>query len=135
MADDAIVQFRWIEGRECPLELWDKIDKILESRGWASLNRETSRILLAEHEGKIVGLNVFQMVPFAGPLFVVPSLRGTGLAEELADRMLEFLRGAGARTWIATAESPHAARLCESRGMKEIDMPLFAAGNPGGWEV
>ena len=42
------VTYRWIDGPMCTEQDWAKVDKILESQGWMPLNRETSRVYLAE---------------------------------------------------------------------------------------
>lgn len=129
------VTFRWIDGPTATEAEWDAIDNLLAARGWMSLNRNTSRILLAEVGGQIQGFHVFQMVPYCGPLHVSKRFRGTGLAEELADRMQDFLVESNARGWIATAESPYAAKLCEARGMERLPSPVYVKVNPGGVEA
>jgi len=100
-----------------------------------SLSRATSRILVAEEDGQIIAFNVWQLIPFAGPLYVDPEYRGTGIAVELADQMLTFLVDNKARGWIAAASNRHSQKLCESRGMTKIETPVYAMGDPGGIEV
>lgn len=126
---------RWIEGPTCSQAEWDHIDDLMSSRGWMSLNRLTSRILIKERDREVVGFHVFQMIPYVGPLFVKRELRGTGLAEELVDEMQDFLVEARARGYIAVIESPHAAKLCESHGMERLPHPVYVMVNPGGVEV
>jgi len=128
------IAYRWVDGRDASHKDWDKIESILAARGWMSLNRSTSRVLIAESDSKMA-FHVFQMIPYCGPLFVPPSMRGTGVAEELADRMIQFLADIGARGWLVTAESPHAAKLCEDRGMDKVDAPVYVMMNPGGVET
>ena len=60
-------------------------------------------------------------------MFVDPEFRATGLAEDLADRMYEYLRDMRARAYMVVAESPFAERLCEARGMKRVQYPVFVA--------
>ena len=129
------VNYYWIEGRDASTEEWERIESILASRGWASLNRPTSRILVAEANGELLGFHVFQFYPFCGPLWTRPSVRGSGLAEELADKMLEFLAEVRARGWLVIAESPHAEKLCAERGMKRVEFPVYAMVGPGGTET
>lgn len=129
------ITFRWIDGPTASQEDWDSLEIELAARGWMSLNRATSRILLAELDGKLQGFHVFQLVPYCGPLFVVREARGSGLAETLADKMQEFLVESHARGWIAAAESPYAAKLCEARGMERLPAPMYVMVNPGGVEA
>jgi len=126
--------YRWVDGPTATNEEWDKIEGILASRGWMSLNRATSRVLVAELDGKLA-FHVFQLVPYCGPLFVPPSMRGTGVAEELANRMVDFLAEINVRGWIVVADSPHASKLCEERGMDKVNSPVYVMVNPGGVEV
>lgn len=125
--DDA--NYRWVEGHACTQEEWDRIDRLLEARGWMSINRETSRILLAEGPaGELLGFHVFQLLPFAGPLYVIPSARGTGIADMLVVKLLEFLAAANARGFIAIAQSKHAERKCIEIGMQPIEAPVYVLG-------
>lgn len=126
---------RWIEGPTCSQTEWDTIDEMLAVRGWASLSRAVTRVLVAERDGKIVGFHVFQMVGYCGPLFIAREERGSGLAEDLVDDMQNFLHDSHARGYIAVTESPFAAKLCEKRGMERLPYPIYVMANPGGVEV
>lgn len=119
------MEFRWLEGPEAA----EWLNPVMKARGWASLNETTSRALCAFRDERIVGFIVLQLFPHAEPLFVDPEFRGTGLAEELADRMYAFLRDMRARAYMVVAESPFAERLCEQRGMKRVEHPVYIAVN------
>jgi GNAT superfamily N-acetyltransferase len=125
------VRYRWINGPEASAEEWDRIEGLLAARGYMSLNRFLSRILLAEEEEGIVGFHIFQAVPYAGPLWVRPSVRGKGIAEKLADDMLTFLAEIHVRGFLVIADSPHSAKLCRERGMTELKSPVFVMGGEG----
>jgi hypothetical protein len=129
------VTYRWIDGPTATQEEWDLLDKLLASRGWMSLNRNTSRVLLAEQDGKVVGFHAFQLIPYCGPLYVERKLRGLGLAEILVDKMQDFLTEVHARGYIAVIESPHAEKLCKAHGMEKLPHPVYVMVNPGGVEV
>lgn len=128
------VRYRWIDGPTATEEEWQRIDDVLANRGWASLNRQTTRILVAER-GNEFAFHIFQLVPYCGPLYLPRSMRGTGIAEELADQMMAFLVENNARGWLVTAESPHAAKLCENRGMMRVPYPTYVMPDLGGVEV
>jgi predicted N-acetyltransferase YhbS len=107
---------------------WDAIEAILAARGWMSLNRETTpAIVLAERNGMIVGFIALQMIPHTEPLYVAPDERGTEVASELSDLMLNFLRDNQARGWMVVAENPFAERLCRQRGMVKVEYPVYVA--------
>jgi predicted GNAT family N-acyltransferase len=122
------VRYRWVPGQTCTQAEWDKIDALLAVRGWMSLNRETSLIRLAESvsTGQVLGFNVIQLIPYVGPLYVVPSARASGVTEELIDHVQEFLHDS--RGYMAIAQSPYAARACEQRGMRKVEVPVYVMG-------
>jgi len=117
------ITFRWLEGEEAT----DWLNPIMEARGWALLNPSVCRALCAFQEERMIAFHVLQLFPHAEPMFVDPEFRGTGLAEDLADRMYEFLRDMRTRAYMVVAESPFAERLCEARGMKRVNYPVYVA--------
>lgn len=127
MAEDINVTYRWLDGPSATDAEWDRVELILATRGWMSLNRMTSRIRLAEDpaSGAILGFHVFQLIPSAGPLWVAPAARGSGIAAQLADDMLTFFAECDARGWIVVATNPSAAQLCEARGMRKVKSPVY----------
>jgi hypothetical protein len=135
MADDDAAQdvrFEWIDGpdaadapRPATREEWDTIDEICATRGWMSLNRTLTRVLVAKRDDRIVGFHVMQLVPHAEPLYVNSDERGTELAAQLADKMVEFLTSIKARGWMVLAGNPHTEKLCRDRGMKKIASAVF----------
>ena len=118
--------YRWIDGVMASDEDWDRIDSIISLRGWIALNKNTSRILVAEDKnGKLAGFICLQLLPHTEPLFVSPAYRATGLAETLADHMYDFMESVHARGWMVVAESEFAEKLCAERGMNRIASPVF----------
>ena len=128
MTTDANITYRWIDGPIATDSDWDLIESVLAERGWTSLNRQTTRILVAEDEGKLAGFLVLQLFPHLEPLYVDKDHRATGLAEELSDRMIKFMTEAGARGWISIADSPHAEALCKREGMTLVKSKVYKAG-------
>jgi hypothetical protein len=121
---------RWVDGPTCSDTEWTeaiyKIESIMSTRGWMSLNRYTSRIRVAEdEEGNLKGFFVFQFLPSCGPMWVAPSERGSGLADELADDMQSFLEESKARGWIIICDNPVAAKMCQAREMKKVESPVY----------
>jgi hypothetical protein len=84
-----------------------------------------TRIRVAEDDGKLVAFYVVQMYPHAEPLWLAPSVRGTTLAAELADDMLEYLVEVKARGWMLIADNPLVAKMAEERGMFKVESPVF----------
>jgi hypothetical protein len=122
-----MMRFRWIDNATATDADWDRIERVLATRGWMALNRATPvRIRIAEDDdGKLCGFFVLQLVPHAGPAWVVPSERGTGLIDVLADDMRNFLVESDARGWMVVADNSIVARMCEARGMVRVTMPVY----------
>jgi hypothetical protein len=125
------VRFEWIDGPMCSDEDWNSIEEVLQRRGWASLNKNTSCILMARTDNEFAFL-VLQLVPYIGPLFIPASMRGGTTAREMATRTLEFLQKSKTRGWLVVAESPFTERICKELCMEKIDSPLYVASNFGG---
>jgi hypothetical protein len=121
------VTYRWIDGPTATDAEWNEIDRLLASRGWMSLNRQTSRMLVAERGSEIIGFNCIQLIPYVGPLYLRPRERASGVAEELVDQMQAFLTEANARGYIAVCEHPIAAKMCEARGMVKVTYPVYVS--------
>jgi hypothetical protein len=119
------VTYRWMDGPLSTNEDWVRLDNLLEKRGWSPLNREMSRILIAERDGNIIGFSVLQMLPFAGPLFVERNHRGSGIADKLAADTINYLVDCNARGWFVIADSPHVPKLCERFGMEKVQSPVY----------
>jgi hypothetical protein len=119
------VSYRWINLWEASEHEVAQIDKIIAARGWVKLNLNMTRVLVAELDGRIISFSVVQAMPYVGPLFVSSEHRGLGIAEELADRTMEFLRSIDARGWLVVADSPHVAKICEAREMDRVESPVY----------
>lgn len=121
------VTYRWLDFTSPMPEAerdWQRIEFVLESKGWMALNRNTSRVLLAESGGMLVGFFIFQLIPFLGPTWATPSARGQ-VGDEMAQQMYEFLLQSDARGWLASAESVHGERLCKMFGMLKVEHPMY----------
>jgi hypothetical protein len=117
---------RWVDGPMASDADWDAIESVLVAKGWLSLNRNVSRILVAEDSaGKMVAFNVLQLVPYAGPLHLNRDWRGTGLAEEMNDEMVEYMVESQVRGWLVVAESKFIQDYCEKIGMARVASPVY----------
>lgn len=122
---DTTITTRWINLWEASKEEITEIDFLVESRGEMKLNLNTSRVLIAERESRIVGFAVFQLVPHIEPLWVDESLRGTGLAAELADEVFKFIHAEKVRGAIAIADNPAVEALCKAHDMRVVTSPVY----------
>jgi Acetyltransferase (GNAT) domain len=117
---------RWIDGPTSSDQDWKRLEQIVDAKGWMSLPRDMSRVLVAEDsDRKLVGFNVFQGIPFCGPLFVNREWRGSGLAEDLNDEMVHWLTTSKARGWLVIAESKFVEQYCEKIDMERVKSPVY----------
>jgi hypothetical protein len=111
---------RWLTPDELAL-----LDPILESNGWASLNGQTCQVRAAFDEDKLVGFFTLQQYPVLGPLWVDSKYRGSGLPEQLASDMREFLVDIKIRGFLVIADSIFTELLCQKFGMKLVNHPVY----------
>lgn len=117
--------YRWIDGPNATTDEVDQIDAVVSARGWMPFNWPLTRVRVAEEDGRIIAFLPVQLCPHTEPLFVDPKHRGTGIAEQLVDDMVEFMVAVNARGWFVVADNPSAAKLCESHGMRLLDKPVY----------
>lgn len=126
------VVYRWLDGPEMDTpwrateEEWSRIDEMLATQGWMSLSRTTTRLRIAEGpSGQIAGFLACDLLPHVGSAYVVPSQRGTGVAQRLADDMVKFMRESECRGWIVVADSPHSEKIAQAYGMTRVESPVY----------
>lgn len=115
--------YRWLEGEDLK-----QLEPMLEARGHMSLNNALARALCVfdkDNNDKIIAFHVLQHIPHAEPLYVDKEYRGTGIAEDLADRMVAFLKSCDARGFMVVADNPASVKLCEQFGMRRVESPVF----------
>ncbi len=119
------ISYRWISGPECTDEEWAALDAIVAAQGWMVWNKETTMVRVAEADGEIVAFYPVQLIPHAEPLYVKEEFRGNGVANHLADDVVEWLEQIEARGWLAIADNPIAAKMCVARGWSRVEHPVY----------
>jgi hypothetical protein len=104
----------------------NQLEPTLRAQGWISLNEERSAAIAAFDGDRLVGFLVVQEVPHVEPLFVDLQYRGSGVAEELGERMAEKLREHVCRGVMIIANNPASAKLAEKFGMEKITSPVYS---------
>ena len=134
------MNYRWLE----QTEIEELVNPEMERRGWSNLNTTaacpgcetpmpTCRVLGAfTDDGVLFETLTFQMYPMLGPLVKHTEAADSGdVSRKLASVMYEFLDTMNARDFMAVANSPVTARICERFGMKPVTVPVYAK-RPGG---
>ena len=97
----------------------------IQAHGWLPLNPMTACAFVAFQAGKIIGFVCQNPIPHVEPLFVDPQYRGTGLAGELVEKMVDFLYEVEAPAAYIVANSAFSAKLAEAYGMEKVDQPVY----------
>jgi hypothetical protein len=100
------------------------LSPIFEEKGWSPLPISSVAIVMMDDKG-VAGFHALQVVAHPEPLWVRPDMEGTGLAADLAGEMNDFLDSTNTNRIMCIADSPHAAKLCESLGMKLVSSPVY----------
>lgn len=134
------VQYRLIFGtnpeHRCE---WQAICYIFQQLKWAPPDPQYVVFLIAEsgEPGKqaiLLGFHTIQFMIHTEPMWVAPSARGAGVAEELTRRMVEYATGmCGITKFVANCKpGSFSSRLCESNGytlMPGLSVYIFNHGN------
>jgi ribosomal protein S18 acetylase RimI-like enzyme len=125
-ADATEVHYRVVSDHE--LEL---LRPMFTKLGWAMPNPDMAKVIVAETgegaDGIICGFAVVQFVTHAEPIWIHPELRGTGIAEQLVEKVVSYIeRDCKIDRWVAVAKpGSMAARLCEGQGMVAYPGQLY----------
>lgn len=117
---ETALEFKWLHDDEL-----DVLEPIIRSRGWVPLNKGIAAAYVAYDHGQIVGFVALNCIPHVEPLWVSNERRGTGLAEELVNSMVEFLFSVQCPAAYIVADSPASARLAELHGMERVNVPVY----------
>ena len=99
--------------------------KIEEMQGIVIAHPRLAIIEVATVDAKIAGYGVSQLMFHAEPIYVLPEYRGSGIAEELASRVVKRITEANGKAFVSIATNPFAERLCIEQGMERVEGTLY----------
>ena len=114
------IEFKLLYGKD--LEI---LGPTIRAHGWVPLNPNSACAFVAYEGENIAGFVCQNPIPHVEPLFVSTPHRGTGLAEELVKRMVDFLYEVEAPAAYIIASSQVSARLAEAHGMARVNEPVY----------
>ena len=114
------VEFKWLDGDEL-----DQLEPIIRARGWVPLNKKMARAYAAFAGDEIVGFACFNCIPHVEPLYVDRTYRGTGLAKDLTDALVDFLYAVECPAAYILADNPASEALAKAHGMERVDVPVY----------
>ena len=120
-AQHETVHYRVVQDSEIALlkPLFDKL-------GWPLPDPDMAKVIVAQaglgSDGVILGFGVVQFVTHAEPIWVHPSARGTGIAEEVMAQVVNYIeRDCHIKRYVVAAkDGSFGARLAESNGMRPM---------------
>ena len=99
---------------------------IFDKLGWPVPDPDMAKVVVAQaglgKDGVILGLGVVQFVTHAEPIWVHPSMRGTGVAEGIMEQVVNYIEKDChiKRYVVAAKDGSFGARLAEKNGMRPM---------------
>lgn len=124
--DPEEVRYRIVDGEEMA-----KLRPLFDALGWALPDQDMAKVVVAEagtgDKAVICGFTVVQFILHAEPMWVHPSMRGTGIAEALVAQTVHYIEDdCHVKRWMAVAkEGSFAGRLIAAQGMTMIPGNVF----------
>lgn len=115
------VNYRIVSGSEMLL-----MKPLFEKLNWAMPDPDMAKVVVAEAgmgtDAVILGFTVVQFITHAEPMWVHANLRGTGVAEGLAEHVTHYIEhDCHIKRYVVVAkEGSFSARLAESVGMRPL---------------
>ncbi len=112
---------KWLEGPEA----CDTLNPIIEAQGWAPLNSQTCRALIAlDDDGYLLRFFVVQLYPLLGPEWAPEQARGDMEAmRAIHEEMRRYMQDA--RGFMVIAEAEVTDKLCQREGLRKIPYPVY----------
>ncbi len=99
---------------------------LFDRLGWPVPDPDMAKVIVAQaglgKDGVILGFSVVQFVTHCEPLWVHPSMRGTGVAESLIEQTVHYIEhDCHMKRYVVSAkEGSFAARLAQQYGMRPL---------------
>ncbi len=116
-----MIKYRWVFPSQPEFNV---IREVIRKRGWTQPHPDLARALCAYDNGNHVGFIVIQLVNHIEPLFVAESYRGQGIAGELADRAIAYMKENN-HPFLCMADNEHVIRMCEALELHKIESPVY----------
>lgn len=107
--------------RILPRDEWPRLAGTEAEAVWPLLNPDTTRIVVVERDGEIVGCHVLLWVLHAECLWTAPAARGRGgVARRLWTAVQETVRAMGASGFMTAATDDRVRRLLAHVGAQRL---------------
>ena len=111
--------------RQIPSEEWHRLQEIYEDNGMPLPPAEKNSAVIAEFEGKVVGMQGLHQIWHGGPLWVAPEWRGGGVSDRMDKEIQRIVRECGASRYVMFPSTPFSEAAVRRFGLKETGWPVF----------
>jgi GNAT superfamily N-acetyltransferase len=111
--------------RRLPPEEWEKLRSAYASQGAELPPPEQNTAIVAEADGKIVGLWGINLTVHAGPLWVDPEWRGKGVPDAMSGSLDELIRSFGGRGYLMFPSNKGSEQVAVRMGLRPVNWKIY----------
>jgi hypothetical protein len=111
--------------RQLPVEEWHRLQGIYEANGDVLPPSGNNLAIVAELDGRIVGLWGCNVIVHAGPLWVDTEWRGLGVSDAMGDQLEATLRSENIPGYLMFPSNAQSERVAQRRGLTEMNCKIF----------
>jgi RimJ/RimL family protein N-acetyltransferase len=111
--------------RQLPEAEWPRLREAYAGLGGEVPSADLKTAVVAEFEGKIIGLTGIDLVVHAGPRWVAPHWRRRGIALEMGRKVDEVLKAGGAEGYLVFPSNPASEGLCQRLGLEKLPWSVY----------
>lgn len=111
--------------RQLPATEWEKLTDIYRAHSDELPPAEQNTAVVAEVDGRIVGLWGLNVVLHAGPLWVAPEWRGRGVSDQMGAAIEKLAHDLGSKGYLMFPSNQHAERAAARAGLTPVDWKVY----------
>lgn len=110
--------------RELPKEEWHKLLPIFLKNGSEPPAADFSKIVVAEDEGKIVGMHCLSLSARIGPMWLDEDYRGQHIWEDMFERLESYMAGLNQPYFMFTRDD-RTEYMAKKFGLRPLDWKVW----------
>ncbi|MCE5309637.1 MAG: GNAT family N-acetyltransferase [Acidobacteriales bacterium] len=111
--------------RHIPPEEWERLRGTYEQQGDTLPRAEQNTAIVAEVDGKIVGMWGINLLIHAGPLWVDPEWRGKGVPDQMGVALDELVKNAGGKGYLMFPSNKGSEQVAVRMGLKPAAWKIY----------